>query len=112
MANKTLFERIRGALLPKTDAANSESAPAYALTPRQALAQFAVTGCFTRTFYAEAAIQLDSVLELCERVHPEFVARTAIYARRQSYMKDMPAFLCAMLSAHSPKLHQVVFEQV
>ena len=34
------------ALIPQTDTANSENAPAYALAPKQALAQYAATGCF------------------------------------------------------------------
>ena len=50
MANKTLFASLRGALLPRTDTKNSENAPAYALAPKQALAQYAAIGCFGRTF--------------------------------------------------------------
>jgi 60 kDa SS-A/Ro ribonucleoprotein len=40
------------------------------------------------------------------------VAQVAIYARRHSYMKDMPALLCAWLSARSPRLHELVFGEV
>ena len=112
MANKTLFASIRGKLLPQTDTANSEKAPAYAYSTKQALAQYAATGCFGRTFYATAEEQLGRVIELCECVEPEFVARTALYARRHSYMKDMPALLCAWLSARESRLHKIVFEQV
>jgi 60 kDa SS-A/Ro ribonucleoprotein len=65
MANKTLFASLRDALIPQTDTANSENAPAYALGPKQALAQYAATGCFGRTFYATADEQLTRVLELC-----------------------------------------------
>ena len=46
MANKTLFASLRDALIPQTDTVNSENAPAYALAPKQALAQYAATGCF------------------------------------------------------------------
>jgi hypothetical protein len=58
MANKTLFASLRHALIPQTDTVNSEKAPAYALAPKQALAQYAATGCFGRTFYATADKQL------------------------------------------------------
>jgi 60 kDa SS-A/Ro ribonucleoprotein len=58
MANKTLFASLRDALIPQTDAVNSENAPAYALPPKHALAQYAATGCFGRTFYATADEQL------------------------------------------------------
>ncbi len=112
MANKTLFQTIFGGLIPATDTINHEQAPAYALTPKQALAQYAVTGCFNRTFYATAGDQLDRLIELCDALEPEFVAQVAIYARRNAYMKDTPALLCAWLSARSPALHQKVFAQV
>jgi 60 kDa SS-A/Ro ribonucleoprotein len=112
MALTTLFGSYRGEMIPKTDAVNYENAPAYALTPKQALAQYAATGCFGRTFYATELEQLERVLQLCEAVGPEFVAQVALYARRSSYMKDMPALLCAWLSLRSPRLHEVVFAGV
>ncbi len=112
MANKTLFASLRGALIPETDTENSEGAPAYALPPKQALAQYAATGCFGRTFYASAETQLDRVLQLCEAAGPEFVARVAIYSRSKAYMKDMPALLCAWLSSRDARLHETVFAQV
>ena len=112
MANKTLFASLRDALIPQTDTLNSENAPAYALAPKQALAQYAATGCFGRTFYATADEQLTRVLELCDAISPEFVARIAVYSRTQSFMKDMPALLCAWLSARDARLHEAVFARV
>ena len=112
MANKTLFASLRDVLIPRTDAVNSESAPAYALSPNHALAQYAATGCFGRTFYATANDQLTRVLALCEAVDPEFVARVAVYSRTQSFMKDMPALLCGWLSMRAPRLHEAVFSRV
>src|SRR5579864_6221416 len=112
MANKTLFASLRDALIPQTDTVNSENAPAYALSPKHALAQYAATGCFGRTFYATAGEQLTRVLELCDGVDTEFLARVAIYSRTQSFMKDMPALLCAWLSSREPRLHETVFARV
>jgi len=112
MANKTLFASLRDALIPQTDTVNSENAPAYALAPKQALAQYAATGCFGRTFYATADEQLTHVLELCDALDPEFVAQVAIYSRSHSFMKDMPALLCAWLSTREPRLHEAVFSRV
>ena len=112
MANRTLFATLRDALIPKTDSVNHENAPAYALAPKPTLAQYAATGCFSRTFYATADEQLNRVLELCEAAGPEFVARVAIYSRTQSYMKDMPSLLCAWLSARDARLHEAVFVRV
>src|SRR5204862_405315 len=112
MANKTLFANLRDVLIPQTDTVNSENAAAYALAPKQALAQYAATGCFGRTFYATADEQLTRVLELCVVVDPKFVAQIAIYSRTQSFMKDMPALLCAWLSARDARLHEAVFTRV
>ena len=74
MAIQTLFGSYRGPMIPATDTVNQEGAPAYALTPKQALAQYAATGCFGRTFYASEQEQLSRVLQLCDAVGPEFVA--------------------------------------
>jgi 60 kDa SS-A/Ro ribonucleoprotein len=112
MANKTLFASLRDALIPQTDTLNSESAPAFALAPKQALAQYAATGCFGRTFYATADEQLTHVLQLCDALDAKFVARVAVYSRTQSFMKDMPALLCAWLSARDARLHEAVFARV
>jgi 60 kDa SS-A/Ro ribonucleoprotein len=112
MANKNLFTTLRGMLLPKTDTVNQAGAPAYGLEPKQALAQYAATGCFGRTFYASADEQLQRVLEICNAVEPAFVARVAIYSRKQAYMKDMPALLCAWLSTKDAGLHEAVFAKV
>jgi 60 kDa SS-A/Ro ribonucleoprotein len=112
MANKNLFQSLRGALLPKTNAVNDHGAPAYALSPKQALAQFAVTGCLNSTFYASAEDQLEKVLALAKEVDATFVAKTAVYARQKGFMKDVPAVLCASLSTRDPQLLRTVFDRV
>ncbi|HEX8338054.1 MAG TPA: hypothetical protein VF621_15060, partial [Pyrinomonadaceae bacterium] len=112
MANKTLFKTLVGKLVPAADARNEHNAPAYALTPKQALAQYAATGCLGATFYAGAEEQLAKVLELCEGVEPEFVAKTAVYARERGLMKDMPALLLAVLAAKDVRLLAAVFPRV
>lgn len=112
MANKILFPNAQLAAIPQADAINEENAPAYALAPKHALAQYAATGCFSNTYYATAGEQLDKVLALCDQVAPEFVARVAIHCRTRSYMKDMPAMLCAWLSTRDGRLHEAVFARV
>ena len=112
MANKTLFQRLFGKAIPNTDAINFECAPAYKLSPKQSLAQYAATACFNNTFYADADFQLNGVLDACAAVESEFIARTAVYARRHSFMKDMPALLCAVLASRDLGLHEAVFEKV
>ncbi|MDQ3688096.1 MAG: RNA-binding protein [Acidobacteriota bacterium] len=112
MANKKLFKSLIGKLIPATDALNEERAPAYALAPKHALAQYAATGCLNATFYAGAEEQLTKVLELCAEVEPEFIARTAVFCRERGHMKDMPALLCAVLSVRDRELFKTVFPRV
>jgi 60 kDa SS-A/Ro ribonucleoprotein len=112
MANKQLFKSTRGRLSPAADTRNSAGGAAYGMSPEHALAQLAATGCLNSTFYASAGEQLDTVLSLCGRCEPEFVARTALYCRRRGQMKDLPAMLCAVLSVLSPGLMAEVFDRV
>jgi 60 kDa SS-A/Ro ribonucleoprotein len=112
MANKTLFKSLFGKLMPATDALNEERAPAYALSPKQQLAQYAATGCLNITFYATADEQLSKALELCADVDAEFVAKTAVFCRERGFMKDMPALLCAVLSLKDRTLLASVFPRV
>ncbi len=112
MANKSIFQSYRGQRIPATGAVNEAGGIAYRLESRHALAQYAATGCLNGTFYAGARVQLEHVLRLCERVAPEFIARTALYARQRGLMKDLPALLCAVLSVRGPGLLAEVFDRV
>jgi len=112
MANKNIFKSVRGALAPKTNAVNEAGGTAYALSPKHALAQYAVTGCLNSTYYASAEDQLQKVLALAQEVDAAFIAKTAVYAREQGFMKDIPAVLCAVLSVKDPQLLRAVFERV
>lgn len=112
MASKTLFKSIVGKLQPKTNVANAAGGSAYAFSRKHALAQYASTGCLNSTFYAGADEQLAKVLELCNGVEPEFIARAALYARERGFMKDLPALLCAVLSVKSPGLMAEIFDRV
>ncbi|MDQ8205665.1 TROVE domain-containing protein [Pelagicoccus sp. SDUM812003] len=111
MANKTLFQTLRGALIPSADAVNEAGGVAYQRSAKQALAQYVATGCLNGSFYASAGEQLDQVIELCKDVENGYIARLAIYARRSAYMKDTPALLCAILSGRDSELFdRVAFE--
>jgi 60 kDa SS-A/Ro ribonucleoprotein len=112
MANRNLFATIAGKLAPKTNTANEAGGRAYQLTAKQALAQYAATGCLNGTFYATAEEQLETVLSLCGGIESEFIARTAIYSRERGFMKDMPALLCAVLTTRHPALLETIFPRV
>ena len=112
MANKSIFQSIRGALAPATTTRNDAGAVAYELSPKAALARMAATGCVTRTFYCSAEVQLERVLALANAVDTDFLAQTAIYSRQKGYMKDMPALLCAVLAVRDRDRLAEVFPQV
>lgn len=112
MANKNLFQTVRGLFTPKANAVNEAGGTAYKLTPKAALAQYAATGCFSHTFYADAGEQLDKVLALTQELDAEFIAKTAIYAREKGFMKDMPALLVAVLSTKDKALFEKTFPRV
>src|SRR3954467_9799228 len=112
MANKNLFRTRLGKLIPPAELMNEAGRAAYPLSPQQALAHYAATGCFNATYYATAEEQLSKVVELCAKVDPEFIARTAIFCRKRGFMKDMPALLCAVLSVENSQLLASVFDRV
>nr|WP_244508921.1 RNA-binding protein [Rhizobium sp. NFR12] len=112
MVNKAIFKTYLGKLLPGTDTKNHEAAPAYTLTPREALAQYAVTGTFNGTFYADGADQLEAVKALALQVEPEFLAKVAIHAADKGHMKDMPVTLLAMLSGLQSEAFARAFPRV
>jgi len=100
MTNKNLF-RSRGVQkrTPKTNAVNNAGGKAYDLGSKAALAQFAVTGTFHDTFYVGASDQLQKVEQLAQQCDSEFIAKLAVYAREHGRMKDMPAYLLAVLAS-------------
>ena len=104
MVNLNIFNTVKGAQTPKANTTNHAGGLAYELTPKHQLAQLASTGCMNQTFYAGAEDQLAKVLELTQNLDAEFIAKTAIYAREEGYMKDMPALLAAILSTKDSAL--------
>jgi 60 kDa SS-A/Ro ribonucleoprotein len=117
MANKNLFSSVSpiSHVVPVADTINAAGGAAYTYTAKHKLAQIAATNCFNGTYYVDASANLqvakDAVKEL--RSDPEFVAKVAVYCRTKAYMKDMPAYLCAVLASWGEhKLFRQVFAQV
>lgn len=116
MANKKLFSTVGVAAksVPETDTVNSAGGKAHSFEKRHCLAQIAATNCFNGTFYASASDNLKLAKEavLALKDDPEFIAKVALYSRNKSYMKDMPAFLCVVLSGIDKPLFRKVFRAV
>jgi 60 kDa SS-A/Ro ribonucleoprotein len=98
MVNTQLFQTVKGMFTTKADAVNEAGGKAYQLSAKQELAQLASTGCLNSTFYTNAESQVDAVLKLAGELEASFIAKTAVYARKAGYMKDMPALLAASLA--------------
>lgn len=112
MANKSLFSSIK-ALLPRATVQNQAGGQAYTMTPKHALAQFAATGCFNGTFYADAETQLETLKTLIAMVDDNtFLAKLAVYSRERAYLKDMSAALAATLAGRDTVLFHQVFDRV
>lgn len=111
MANLQLFNTMI-AKLPFADVVNEAGAPAYAMTPRHKLAQLAMTGCLSQTFYADAETQLSDVLTLTAELDDAYIARCAIYCREKGHMKDMAALLVTVLATRRSELLSTAFGRV
>ncbi len=111
MANKKVFNRVV-AEAGRADTTNRAGGVAYAMSPKEALAQLACTGTFSDTYYADGTAQLDDVLAMASQVEPEYLAKVAVYARHSGYMKDMPAAMLAFLATRDPAVLERCFFEV
>lgn len=116
MANKNLFKsQSNKNVIKPVNTVNNAGGVAYSLSDKAALAQLAMTGCFNGTFYVSAEEQLKKVTELANKIvqkEPEFIAKLAVYSRQQGLMKDMPAFLAAVLANKDSALLESIFDRV
>ncbi|MEG2921282.1 MAG: TROVE domain-containing protein [Acinetobacter sp.] len=109
MANQTIFasQATKNKLI-----SNEAGGRAFQLDHRQALAQLAATGTLNHTFYQNAQAQLEQVLALTQNIDATFIAKTAVYTRKNNHMKDMPVLLLAILSQLEQNLFKAVFPLV
>lgn len=119
MANKTLFKSVKTLVQVKAnpkkwaEIVNEAGGAAFSFPDKQALSQFAVTGTFNGVFYASAEDQLEAVKKLVDKVDSKFIAKLAVYAHTSAFMKDMPAYLLAVLHARQENvLLSQVFNKV
>lgn len=77
---------------------NHEGAKAYALTPELELYSAVVTAGLSDSFYEKADTRLSRIQDLMLKNDPEFVARLAIYARTEMYMRSIPMVLAVELA--------------
>lgn len=117
MANSKIFASAnhvtrRAALSDTPRVRNAAGGAAFLAKDKAALVQMVTTGTFSDGFYTSASSQLNAMLALLERVDTAFVAKLAVYGRRQASMKDTPAFLLAWLSKHDATMFELAFPHV
>ena len=110
MANKALFATLRG--IKRADGRNQAGGETYTLEGRAALAQLAMTGTLANAYYMDAEAQLAELLDAARQVEPDFLAKAAIYARRNGHMKDTPVVLLAAFASISPEHLSQAFPRV
>ena len=98
MVNKTMFKT---ASTPANLTRNEAGGKAYSLTDENALCQMVVTNCFNGVYYASAQDLLDKVKSITDKVNSLTIAKAAVYGHEQARMKDMPAYLLAVLAARN-----------
>jgi 60 kDa SS-A/Ro ribonucleoprotein len=77
---------------------NHEGEKAYRMTPELELYTLVVTSMFSDKFYESADGRLDRLRNLITQVDPVFVAKLAVYAREQMYLRTMPLILVVELA--------------
>lgn len=109
MASKKLFANTDRVAV---NTVNNAGGKAYSMSAKHELAQYAATGVFGNTYYTNAEADLERVHKLAEKVPEQFLAQVAIYSRQVNYLKDVPAFLLAVLSTRNTELFKQTFPKV
>lgn len=81
-----------------TAVVNHEGAAAFTLTPQLELYAAVATAALNDQFYEKADTRLLRLRELVAQNEPLFVARLAVYAREQLYLRTVPLVLCVELA--------------
>ena len=77
---------------------NYEDAVAYKMTPEYELYSAVVPSGLQASFYENEDDRLARIQALIQKCHPEFVAKLAIYTRKQMYMRSIPLVLSVELA--------------
>lgn len=97
---------------PPTDTTNEAGAPAYTVDGETLLAKLAFTGTLTPGFYLDGRAQLDNLVKVAGAVSPEYLAKAAVMAHEQGFIKDAPVVLLALLTKRDPALARRVARRI
>lgn len=77
---------------------NHEGAKAVAMTPEYELYSAVVTTGLNASYYEAGNNRLKRIVKLIQKCDPEFVAKLAIYARNNMYLRSVPLVLAVELA--------------
>jgi len=77
---------------------NYESAKSFQLSPEMELYSAVVTAGLSDNFYEKSDTRLVRIQELMMKNNPEYVAKLAVYARNEMYMRSVPLVLAIELA--------------
>ncbi|MFP3598371.1 TROVE domain-containing protein [Chryseobacterium sp. SIMBA_029] len=77
---------------------NYEGAKAYIMTPAEELYTAVVTTGLSNTTYEKGNERLNRIQSLIMKNDPEFVAKLAVYARKEMYLRSIPLVLTTELA--------------
>jgi hypothetical protein len=90
--------RFNAKISESTKTTNHEGAIAYKLTPELELYATVCTASLQDKFYEKADETLTRIRALIKKVDPMFVAKLAVYAREQMYLRSIPLVLVIELN--------------
>ena len=97
-------------------AANYESAPTYEQTLEEQVLNLLMTGTMEPTFYVDAQELVNTAIgrfRACAGEQPEFLAKAAVYARNEGFMRLSPITALTVLStAHDKSLFHKAFPKI
>lgn len=80
---------------------NYEGAKAFKITPAEELYSAVVTTGLSNTSYEKGSERLIRIQSLIQKNNPEFVAKLAVYARKEMYLRSVPLVLTTELAKHT-----------
>ena len=81
-----------------TETVNYEGEKAFVLTPQMELYTAVATAALSDQFYEKASDKLERLRELIAGNDAAFVAKLAVYAREQMYLRSIPIVLAVELA--------------
>lgn len=105
-------EQVENDVLKTADTITFEGAPAWKMTDRERLIQYAMTGVLGRTFYVSQKDIIDEAIDLIKRSEASDLAKAIVIGRNVGYIRAFPILGLVYLSQKDTNLFKKCFEHV